>query len=118
MDIGLICACLLAFPAFIDRYGPALMIRLRSYTNFGRSASGGISAPAKEGIPNGNGKVIKYGSNEYAKLAGETSAMMMHDITPEPVEPSYHSGQGAKVEHAESFYSLQSPHAMASAHIV
>ncbi|KAM0806082.1 hypothetical protein BDR22DRAFT_786932, partial [Usnea florida] len=36
MDIGLICACLLAFPAFIDRYGPALMNRLRSYTSFGR----------------------------------------------------------------------------------
>ncbi len=118
MDIGLICACLLAFPAFIDRYGPTLMTRLRSYPIFGRSASRGTSAPTKEETPNGNGKVIKYGNNEYAKLTEETNVMMMHDITPGSLEPFYHSSQGAKLEHEGSFHSLQSPHAMASAHIV
>lgn len=118
LDIGMICACLLAFPAFIDRYGPGLLNRLRSYSNLRRSAARGILALNEQGRSSANGKVFRYGSDEYVKLAGRNSATVMRDIGPETSEPSDHSPHTAKLNHEDSFQSLRSPQALASAHIV
>lgn len=116
LDIGLICACLLAFPAFIDRYGPGLMKRLASYSIRRRSTTRKISASSKEGSSSGNGRIFKHcSSDEYAKLAEGTSGTMMHDITPEIAD---HSNHRAKLEYEDAFQSLQSPQTLASAHIV
>ena len=119
LDIGLICACLLAFPAFIDRYGPGLMKRLASYSIRRRSTTRKISASSKEGSSSGNGRIFKHcSSDEYAKLAEGTSGTMMHDITPEIADHSCHSNHRAKLEYEDAFQSLQSPQTLASAHIV
>ena len=103
MDIGLNCACLLAFPAFIARYGPGFMNRLRSYTNIRRTATREISASTEQAATSGNGKNPRNGSNEYAKLAGRTSAAIMHDIEPETIDPSYHSSHRGDVGHEDTF---------------
>lgn len=109
MDIGLICACLFAFPAFIDRYGPGFMNHLRLYTNIRRTATREISASTERSATSGNGKYPRYCSIEYAKLAGGTSAAMMHDIGPETIDPSYHSSHRGDVRHKDTFQSLRSP---------
>ena len=118
MDIGLICACLLAFPAFIDRYGPCFMYRLRSYTIFRRTATREISASTEQAGTSGNVKNLRYGSNEYAKLAGGTSVVMMHDIGPETIDRSYHSSHRGDFGREDTFQSLQSPPPIASVHMV
>ena len=119
LDIGMICACLLAFPAFIDHYGPGLKRRIGSYSILRRSTTRKLSASSKEGSSSGNGGIFKNGSSdEYANLAGGPSGTMLHDITPETADHSYRSNHRAKLEYEDAFQSLQSPQPLASAHIV
>lgn len=114
----MMCACLLAFPAFINRYGPPFMSHLRSYAGLWRSTQHGTSRSIEEVKPRRNGKVSNYGRDEYAKLAGGTSGVMMNEITPQKTESSLHSSHRDQLEHAEIPQPLQPPQPVASAHIV
>ena len=39
MDISMICACLLTFPSFLDRFGPGFISRIRSFGTLRRATS-------------------------------------------------------------------------------
>ncbi|KAL8644177.1 MAG: hypothetical protein Q9226_007896 [Calogaya cf. arnoldii] len=102
LDIGMICSCLLAFPAFIDRYGPGLMSRLRSYSNLLKSSTREASSTKLQRDSNDeNRKTSVVSSKDKANLADEAGPLNMHTTFPEAGKPSYQSSYRGKLEHLE-----------------
>lgn len=101
MDVGMICSCLLTFPAFIDRYGPRLKSRLRSYTTIQWWTTREASATSFGGKSNQDGSFERMNNNESTELAEGAGPIMMHNIATETLEPAYSSTYEAKVAHEE-----------------
>lgn len=99
MYVGLICACLLTFPPFIDRYGPRLVTRLRSYTTFQWRTTRETPASSLRGKPNRNGSFSRININEYTDLGNGAGPIMMHNIGTETVELVNSSTYKATVAH-------------------
>ena len=110
----MICSCLLAFPAFIDRYGPTLISRVRSYSNLRRSTDRG--PPSEEDIQiNRQSKISIDGSKEYEKLGeGKTSQNAAPGDKREPFH-NVNATHRAKLGSEEAF---QQPQEVETAHIV
>ncbi|KAI4267283.1 MAG: hypothetical protein L6R38_008320 [Xanthoria sp. 2 TBL-2021] len=107
VNVGLICACSLAFPAFIDRYKGPLATRLRSYMSFMRTTTSShtpknaersgpcIQAPASATYK--KGLVL---NESYSKLSGDSGGYPMSDFTSsEAVDSSQHMTRRADIEY-------------------
>ncbi|KAI4284885.1 MAG: hypothetical protein L6R38_001094 [Xanthoria sp. 2 TBL-2021] len=100
--IGMICSCLLAFPAFIDRYGPGLISRFRSYSNLLKSSTRGASSTKLQRDSNDeNRKTSVVSAKDQANLTEEAGSINMHTTFPEAGKPSYQSSYRGKLEHMD-----------------
>ncbi|KAF2234031.1 hypothetical protein EV356DRAFT_502646 [Viridothelium virens] len=100
MDIALICACLLAFPAFIDRYGPHLVAKMKSYTSLGRWTTQEASTIKLEDHLNAKRETSLGSSDRYRNLS-EGADVVTHNTDTSADRPSYSSGyRAATVNHS------------------
>lgn len=119
--IGLICACFLAFPAFIDRFGPRFMSRLKSYPHLWRSPAGTSVARSNEGGRSSrDSRTLNSNSDEYVKLAGGKSATEMRDIAASSGTTGRNHPKSEKADNPDQdeVFPSSSLQAVPSAHIV
>ena len=68
IDIGMVCANLLAFPAFLDHHGPGIMRRLKSYSILRRSSGREESTVSLQDNPDSQGNSTFKPFAEYSNL--------------------------------------------------
>ena len=80
--MGIICACSLIFPAFLERHGPDLISVFRSYTS-PRKVVKVVSSNSTRTIGGQGNRLenITLDVNEYSKLNGDGSATKMQEVT-------------------------------------
>ena len=91
VNVGIICACLPTFPAFVERYGPhtfgSLISTLLSYNLFRRSKRNSGSSGHKKYVdpspwsPRNRSDDIALEGSEYAKLTSDGNIVSIQENT-------------------------------------
>ena len=89
VNVGIICACLLTFPAFLERHGPrtfgSLINILLSYTPFRLSERSSSSSSNKKRVkssswsPKNQSDEIVLRGSEYAKVNSDGNSISIRD---------------------------------------
>lgn len=109
VNVGLICACSLAFPAFIDRYKGPLASRLRSYMSLIRTTTSSqtpknaeLSGPCIQAPASATYKKGLVFNESYSKLSGDSGGYQMSDFpSSDAVDSSQHMTRRADIEYKE-----------------